>query len=210
MKTTFAGKVFASQASAENNPFQAKLTFVFTDFEPNSNKERVLPEEADNLLTSGQYAPIKILFGRAGPEGHPGSYPVGPITKLYLGEYKDNPAILGEAVLWKREFPFIDDFLAAASEGEVQFSWELGYTSDSIDPVTGVKTGVDCFSPDMIGGPAGTTIQCAVSGQAMTGISSGTAQCGNVGIPALANKSCSGATPYVTGFDSSGNLTCGP
>lgn len=78
------------------------------------------------------------------------------------------------------------------------------------DPVTGVKTGVDCFSPDMIGGPAGTAIQCAVSGQAMTGISSGTAQCGNVGIPALANKSCSGATPYVTGFDSSGNLTCGP
>ncbi len=72
------------------------------------------------------------------------------------------------------------------------------------------SSGANCFSPDLIGGPAGVAADCGT--QALTGIVNGVQQCGGVTLPSLANKTCTGSPlgPYVIGFDLAGNVQCGP
>lgn len=138
-KTTAQSAVFTGRAiaSATNHPLQRNLKFVFTDFEPNGNKQGVPQSEAQNVLTSSLYMPVKIAFDGDGPTGHKGADPIGPIVNMY----NTPEQIVGEAVVWIDEFPDIDDYLMSASAegGEgVQFSWEL-YFENSEKDANGVE-----------------------------------------------------------------------
>lgn len=119
-------------AHAGNHPLQRNLKFIFTDFAPNGNKQGVPRSEAENVVRSSLFMPVKINFDGAGPAGHTGADPIGPITNMVITDDQ----IIGEAVVWIDEFPHIDDYLmrASANNGEgVQFSWELYFQQSERD-----------------------------------------------------------------------------
>lgn len=122
---TFTGKVKA--VADESHPLQHKLQFVFTDFQPNVNRQAIPVEESDNIIQSAINQPVKINF-RGKAKGHLGAIPIGPIVSAY----REGDRILAEAVMWKSEFKDVAEYLtkASAEEGGVNFSWEL-YYSDS-------------------------------------------------------------------------------
>lgn len=129
-KTAVFNGTFRAAAS-ESDPDQLHLRFIFTDFLPNRNKQGVPAEEADNVIRTGLHKPVKISFASRKPKGHLGAFPIGPILSLEKSEDK----IVGEAVVWRSEFPDVAQFLetASASEGGVQFSWELLFKDSNLD-----------------------------------------------------------------------------
>lgn len=125
---TLSGKAFAS--TDDVNPAQKHIKFIFTDYLPNANKQGVPVEEAENVLKTGLYMPVKVNF-QNGPKGHARAIPIGPI----IGMINEDSKIVGEAVVWSTEFPDIAEYLdiASASEGGVQFSWELAHSNSTTD-----------------------------------------------------------------------------
>jgi len=125
---TLSGTAFAS--ADVNNPTQKYIKFVFTDYLPNVNRQGVPVEEAENIIKTGLYMPVKVNFNN-GPKGHPRAIPIGPITSMR----QEDDKIIGEAVIWSVEFPDVADYLdiASASEGGVQFSWELAHSESTAD-----------------------------------------------------------------------------
>lgn len=126
-KALFHGHMTA--VASEAHPFQSRLRFVFTDYEPNVNGQGVQKSEAGNILRTGVHMPIKVHFKGDGVGNHFGAIPVGPITSMY----EDNDRIIGEAIIWKEAYGDVVEYLekASAEEGGVQFSWEL-YYADSV------------------------------------------------------------------------------
>lgn len=124
----FTGHAFAE---ASEHPLQRKLTFIFTDYQPNGNKQAVPQSEAENVAKTALYMPIKINFDGEGPQGHKGAEPIGPIVTMT----PNSENIVGEAIVWLDEFPEIDTYLktASAESGGVQFSWELYYQNSEVD-----------------------------------------------------------------------------
>ncbi len=117
--------------ASENHPGQQLLSFVFTDYKPNKNKQAVPREEADNIIRRGMHMPVKISFASRKAKGHLGAFPIGPILSLR----EENERIIGEAVVWKNEFPDVAAYLekASAEDSGVHFSWELLYADSEID-----------------------------------------------------------------------------
>lgn len=138
-KTTFDGYVKA--ASSQTHPLQTNLEFVFTDFQPNSNKHGIPRAEAENIIRTGINMPVKIHLNRGRVRGHAGAIPVGPIVEMY----EKDDRIIGRAVVWKDEFGDVTDYLekAAASDDGVQFSWEL-YYKDAVEDQGGISWLSDC------------------------------------------------------------------
>lgn len=143
-KTSFSG-LFRATAD-EKHPLQSIIEFVFTDFNPNKNKQGVEESEADNIIRTGANQPVKMNFLGDAVANHENAIPVGTILELY----KDQDKILGRGILWKNEYKDEVMYLEQAStnEGGVQFSWEL-YYKDTIhkedtdwlqDVVTGAIT----------------------------------------------------------------------
>lgn len=128
-KALFDGSLRAS--ASETNRLQTHLDFIFTDFAPNKNKQGVREKEADNILRTGVNQPIKVDFRRGKINDHPYSIPVGPITSME----KVDDKIVAHAILWKDEFKDLAEHLekASASDGGIQFSWELYYADKTID-----------------------------------------------------------------------------
>jgi hypothetical protein len=128
-KAVFDGMLRA--AASESHPGQQLLSFVFTDYKPNKNKQGVPREEAENIISTGLNMPVKISFASRKPKGHLGAFPIGPI--LSLREEEDR--IIGEAIVWKNELPDVAEYLAKASaeSNGVHFSWELLYEDSNID-----------------------------------------------------------------------------
>jgi len=122
-KLLFQGVLKA--VSSANNSLRKELLFIFTDFEPNVNKQGIPKTEAENIMSSAVNMPIKINFDtRTRRETrHAESYPIGTITNTYL----ENDKILAQAVVWVDEFPEIVNHLVKSIDEErpVQFSWEL-------------------------------------------------------------------------------------
>lgn len=118
---SFSGKFFAEKD--ERHPLVRRLSFVFTDFQPNANKQGVPREEAENIIDSSLYMPIKIAFNGEKAQGHRQAVPIGPITSMTLSD----DSIQGQAVVWADEFPDVVAFLDEAVErGEpINFSWEI-------------------------------------------------------------------------------------
>ena len=137
----FSGYVFSV---AEAHPLQTKITFVLTDFLPNSNRQSIPKSEAANILATAKNMPIKINFDGTSENGHTRAIPVGPITDTRLDTVDGNEVVLAEALLWKSEYPEIDEYLKSAqSESKrVGTSWELYYkesrSEDGIEWLEGI------------------------------------------------------------------------
>jgi len=139
-KTTFDGMMVA--VANEKHPLQSKLTFVFTDFAPNANKQGVPRSEAANICDTGLYMPVKVHFDGRGVGRHEATVPIGPITMMQ----NTGDRIIGEAIVWRDEFPDVVEYLekASAEEGGVQFSWEIYYGEAEIDD-SGIQWLHDCI-----------------------------------------------------------------
>lgn len=130
-KAQFTGLLKATASDNEQHPLQAIAEFVFTDFTANANKQGVQSTEALNILKSGLNQPVKVDFTGHRIGDHDYALPVGSITHM---EHKEDK-IIGKAVIWRNEFPDLFEYLlkASASEGGVQFSWELMYKDKELD-----------------------------------------------------------------------------
>lgn len=128
-RANFSGMVKA-EANA-SHPLQHNLKFIFTDFEPNKNRQGVPKSEADNILATAMYMPVKVNYTGNRVRGHANAAPIGPITSV---EYRDD-YISGNAVIWRSENPDFIEYLkkASAEEGGVRFSWELYYRDSEFD-----------------------------------------------------------------------------
>jgi hypothetical protein len=127
-KALFHGQMTAM--ASETHPLQSRLRFVFTDYEPNVNKQGVQKSEAANILSTGLNMPVKVHFRGDKVGDHYGTIPVGPIINMY----EEDNRIIGDAIVWKEPFGELVEYLEAASQedGGVQFSWEL-YYADSFE-----------------------------------------------------------------------------
>lgn len=131
MKNTaeFTGILRAS--ATQSNPLQSTIEFVFTDFKPNKNKQGVAASEALNIIETGLNQPVKVHFLGDDVAAHKNAVPVGPIINLR----QEDDRVIGTAIIWKDEYADLVTYIekASASEGGVQFSWELYYRSSTKD-----------------------------------------------------------------------------
>ena len=116
-------------AVAEAHPLQTIISFVLTDFEPNSNKQAVPISEAENIIRTAKDMPVKINFDGMSETGHNRAVPIGVITKAELVNVDGKDSIIAEARIWKKEYPEIDEYLrsAKAEKRQIGTSWELYY-----------------------------------------------------------------------------------
>jgi len=137
----FHGYVFSV---AETHPLQTKLTFILTDFEPNSNRQSIPKSEAENIINTARNMPIKIAFDGTTEVGHNRATPIGPIIDTRLDTINGSEVIVADALLWKSEYPEIDEYLktAQAENKKVGTSWELYYSKsrseDGIEWLEGI------------------------------------------------------------------------
>lgn len=129
--------IFSSSASAlaieKTNDFTTIISFVFTDFASNINRQGVPLEEAANIIKTGQYMPIKVRFEDGKPWDHYFATNIGVITSLSLSE--DGSKIIATAALWNSEYPEIATYLQSqyTAGKPINFSWELAHTDFTVD-----------------------------------------------------------------------------
>lgn len=128
---------FQSSASFVENPLQRVIKFVLTDFKPNKNKEVIPPEEAENIIKTAVFSPVKINFRGNKPSGHAFAEPIGVITSAEL----QDGIVVATAKIWESENPEITDWIeSAVKEGNpVLFSWEVFYDAAKSAIEEGVK-----------------------------------------------------------------------
>ena len=127
-RTIFQGllKAYANY----KNPLQLFVETVLSPFTPNSNKQGIPKAEAENILNSALYQPIKINFINNAVAGHNGSIPIGTITETWYDAEQD--LLMGRAIIWKIEYPETAEFLENSS-GQIGTSWEVLYTESEVD-----------------------------------------------------------------------------
>jgi len=128
-----------SLAANFNHPFIKEIEVVLTDFEPNANNEGISRSEAENIMRTAMYTPIKIAASDAGYGGHTKANPIGAITEAYLGQHNGRDVIMGKAFIWKDEYPEVYDMLKSQADANqfIGTSWEVYYGAE--DTVNGVK-----------------------------------------------------------------------
>lgn len=134
----------ANAADGINNPFLTRIRFVFADNQGNGNRQGIEEEDFDRIAQSAINMPIKIKFSESDIEGHEMSIPIGHITKMDKVTDGDVPQLVGEALLYREEFPqeveFLKSKFAKAASGEDDapgISWELAYENSIL------KSGVE-------------------------------------------------------------------
>lgn len=134
----------AGQILQANNPLQTRVSLVFTDFEPNVNKQAVPLSEKENIIRSALNMPLKIMFDGEQYHKHAGAIPIGPIVNVYEDDYNGRRVIKGEAVIWDDEYKEISDHLKSLFDKGVSTSWEIYYSESSVDE-SGVEWLHDCI-----------------------------------------------------------------
>jgi hypothetical protein len=125
------------------NPLLTWAKFVFTDDEPNANKQGVGQDEFPNLIKSMSYMPIKVNYDpEFGLGGHSDAYVFGVIK---AGQQQGNK-VIAVGALFNDEYPDIIEFFKQeiAGGGKVDFSWEIRYKDseqkDGVEWLKGVTT----------------------------------------------------------------------
>jgi len=143
-----------AEAAITSNPNITWIKFVFTDDQPNGNKQRIAQSEFANIIKSGVHMPIKMQIGN--PDGeHLGSVPIGTITNLT--HPKGTNKIVGLAALWEREREEDVALLKEKySQGEpLNLSWELFYAeSEEVDNGVVDLKGTTVCAITFVGNPA--------------------------------------------------------
>lgn len=134
MKTKISGTISYAELS---NPYHRMLKFILTDFKPNSNNEQIPLEEAENILKTAKFAPVKINFTGKEPGGHAFAEPIGTITDVYL----DGDKIVAEARVWESENEEVVRWIEQtfSSQEPITFSWELAYDDAASVVQNGIK-----------------------------------------------------------------------
>lgn len=121
------------------NPFLTKIKFVFADNGVNVNNQGIEEDDFDEVIQTSINMPIKMSFTGAGAGNHYLATPIGHITNMIKESEDSTSKLIGEAVLYKEEFPEEVQYLKDSyAEGDSPgISWELAY-ADSV-----VKNGVE-------------------------------------------------------------------
>lgn len=127
----------------------ADLWFVFTDFQPNANKQGIPRDEVPNIMQTGLHKPVKIAFRNGEWYGHAGATPIGPIVEFV----EEDQRLLAKAVLWKHEFPEVYEVLKQ-NQDDVYFSWELYYSYAEADGSTQWLRGCEVIGSTIVDNPA--------------------------------------------------------
>lgn len=118
-----------------DNPTLTKLSFVFTDNQPNGNNKAIPTSAFPSIIKTGVFMPIKMAEGEIALD-HTGAVPLGVIASLKEKKVSENiDQVVGEAVLWTKERPEDINFIktAFASGEKLNISWELLYSDSKID-----------------------------------------------------------------------------
>uniref|UniRef100_A0A6M3LFI5 Prohead protease n=1 Tax=viral metagenome TaxID=1070528 RepID=A0A6M3LFI5_9ZZZZ len=113
------------------NPLLTWVRFIFTDDQPNANKQGISQDEFPNLMKSMAFMPIKANFdSEFGLEGHSDARIIGVIK---AGQQQGN-SIVAVGALYADEHPDVVEFFKKemAEGNSVDFSWEIRY-KDSED-----------------------------------------------------------------------------
>ena len=113
------------------NPLLTWVRFIFTDDQPNANKQGISQDEFPNLMKSMAYMPIKANFdSEFGLEGHSDARIIGVMK---AGQQQGN-SIIAVGALYSDEHPDVVEFFKKemAEGNSVDFSWEIRY-KDSED-----------------------------------------------------------------------------
>jgi len=124
-KTTVNGYIRA--VADQTHPFQTKLSLIITDFEPNNNKQGIHKTEAENILRTAAYTPLKIHFDGEAFGGHVNAKPIGPIVNAYASNDNGRDVIAGDAIIWNDMYPEVAEHLKVAFAEGVGTSWEIYY-----------------------------------------------------------------------------------
>lgn len=147
---------FDAQASLMLNPYVRWAKFIFTDDQPNGNKERTPLDEFDNLIQSGIHMPIRMAEGKI-EEGHENASPIGVITHLKKEFVDGVNRIIGLAAFWLKERPSDVSFIKEKIDNgeDVNLSWWLG-AQDKVLASDGVYDwkGLSVQSIDIVDRPA--------------------------------------------------------
>lgn len=78
--------------------------------------------------------PLKINFNGIGSSGHNGARSIGPIVSAQLFNENGSDVIVGDAILWKNEFPEEDLYLreATAENKTISTSWEILFADSKV------------------------------------------------------------------------------
>lgn len=123
-----------AQASIEN-PTLTKMSFVFTDNQPNGNHKGVPTSAFPSIIKTGVFMPVKVAEGAINID-HEGALPIGVISSLKESKLSDTvEQVIGEAVLWNSERPEDTESIksAFASGEKLNISWEILYSESSTD-----------------------------------------------------------------------------
>lgn len=125
--------------AAIHNPFLTKIKFTFADNQGNGNNQGIEEEDFDSIAQSALNMPIKIRYSGKEAAGHEMSTPIGHITGMEKEVDGEIVKLIGEAFLYREEYPKEVQFLKDAhAEGKAPgISWELAY-QDSV-----LKNGVE-------------------------------------------------------------------
>ena len=130
-RLTLIDLAVAAVPDAYKNPLLTWIKLVFTDDQPNANKQGIAQDEFPNLTKSMAYMPIKANFAaESGLAGHAGATQVGVITE---GQQEGNK-VVAVGALYNDEYPDVVDFFKKEiAEGrQVNFSWEIRYKDSEI------------------------------------------------------------------------------
>ena len=130
LKESELGVAFAGEEY--RNPLLTWIKLLFTDDQPNSNKQGVNQKEFPNLIRSISYMPIKANYNdKEGLGGHDGAVQIGV---LKAGQQEAN-AVVAVGALYNDEFAEITEFIRSefTNGNSVRFSWELRYKDEEVD-----------------------------------------------------------------------------
>jgi hypothetical protein len=118
------------------NPLLTTIKFIFADDQGNENRQGIMAEDFDEIINTAANMPIKMRYLGNAAGGHPGSVPIGHITKMEK-EVSGNGVnqLIAWAVLYTDEYPNEINFLRDAfNKGEGPgISWELLYGDSIVD-----------------------------------------------------------------------------
>lgn len=116
-------------ADAEAHPLITWMEFVFADNKPNGNMQGIPIDSFPNVISTGQFMPIKMDEGKIG--GHTSSKPLGVIREMTQA----HETISGVAAIWHKERPSDVALLRESyANGEpLDISFELIYSEYEVD-----------------------------------------------------------------------------
>lgn len=132
-----AAELYEEQDFAKlGHPYLTYAKFVFTDDQPNGNKQGVKYEDFPLLAKSAIDMPVKLRFLGKTIGNHASSVPIGHIKEIEENTIENGVhQLVAIAALYSNEYPNEIKYLKDSyDKGEApSVSWELGYDRDEVE-----------------------------------------------------------------------------